>query len=133
MEEIVTHNIQHEWSYLRLLKATTCHFIFEGLFLPLVYYPPVAQVVVYYPQQIVWNLLSHHHLNTVLLTRGIERIAYVNADQGAESLTLSSSSSCFSGDGHHYLDGVYCRRAIPKAELVLRETVFTNHVTLWSL
>ena len=46
---------------------------------------------------------------------------------------LTSSSSCFSGDVHHCLYGVNCGLAFPKAELVLRETILADHVTLWSL
>ena len=63
-------------------------------------------------------------------SRGIERIAYVNADQSAESLTLTSSSSGFSGDVHYCLDGVNCGPAFPKVELVFRETILADHVTL---
>ena len=94
----------------------------------LVYHPPVAHIVIYHSQQVVWNLLPHHRLDADVPSRGIERIAYVNADQCAESLTLASSSSYFSGDVHHCLNGVNCGPAFPKAELVFRETILVNHV-----
>ena len=58
-----------------------------------------------YPQQVVWNLL-HHRLDADLLSRGIERIAYVNADQCAESFTFTSSFSYICGDVYHSLDCV---------------------------
>ena len=76
---------------------------------------------------------AHHCLDADVPPRGIERIAYVNADQRAESLTLASSTSCLSGDVHHCLDGVNCGPTFPKTKLVFRETVLTDHVTLQSL
>ena len=39
-------------------------------------------------------------------------------------------SPCFSGDFHYCLDGVNCGPVFPKAELVFRETVLAEHVTL---
>ena len=90
----------------------------------------LSTIYFYHPQQVVWNLLKHHCLNAVLLSRGIERILYINADQRAESLTLTSSSSflCPSIPIHHCLDSVYCGPTIPKAELILRKTVLANRV-----
>ena len=81
-------------------------------------------------QQVVWNLFPHHRFDADVPPRGIERIPYVNAHQRAESLVLTSSSSCFSDDVHHCLDGFNCGPAFPKAELVFRETVLADHVTL---
>ena len=40
----------------------------------------------------------HHRLDAVFPSRGIKRIAYVNADQRTESLSLTSSSLCFHSD-----------------------------------
>ena len=37
---------------------------------------------------------------------------------------------CFSGDVHRCLDCVHCGPAFPKAELVFRETIVADHVTL---
>ena len=87
-------------------------------------------IVFYHSQQVVWKLFLHHRRVADVPSRGIERISYVNADQRAESLTLTSSSSCFSGDVHHCLDGVNCGPAFPKAEVVYRETILADHVTL---
>ena len=109
------------------MRGATCHLFLERSFVALVYHPPVAQIVIYHSQQVVWNLFPHHRLDADVSSRGIERIAYVNADKRAESLTPSSSSSCFSGDVHHCLDGVNCGPAFPKAELVFRETILANH------
>ena len=53
------------------------------------------------------------------------RIAYVNADQRTESVTLTSASSCFSADVYPCLDCVQCEPAFPKAELVHRERLFS--------
>ena len=52
------------------------------------------------------------------------------SEQRAQSLLLTSFSSCFSGDFHHCLDGVNCGPAFPKAKLVSRETILADHVTL---
>ena len=52
-------------------------------------------------QQVVWNFFPHHRLDADVPPCGIKRIAYINADQRAEFLALTSSSSCFSGDVHH--------------------------------
>ena len=95
-------------NYPRPLRGTLCHLFFERPFVALVYHPPVVQIVVHYPQQVVWNFLPHHRLDAVLSSRGIERIAYVNANQRTESLTFTSSPSRFSGDVCHCLDGVHC-------------------------
>ena len=113
-------------------SVTTCHLFFERPFVALVYHTPVAQIVVQHPQQAVWNLPPHHRINEVLPSRGVERIAYVNANRRTESLTFSNSSSCFSGEVHHCLDGVQCGPAFPKADLVLEKAAFANHVTLYS-
>ena len=110
--------------------GATCHLFFEKPLVALVYDPPVAQIVIYHLQQVVWNLFPHHRLDADVPPCGIERIAYVNADQRVESLTLTSSSSCFSGNVHHCLDGVNCGPAFSKTELVFRETVLADHVTL---
>ena len=69
----------------------------------------------------------------LLTNRGIERLPYVNAEQRAESLTLSSSSSYFCFDVHNFLDGVQCGTAFLKAELVVGKNVLVTHVTQWSL
>ena len=117
------------------LPATDFHWFsaflfFERPLVALVYHPPVAQIIIYHSQQVIWNFFPHHRLDAAVPPRGIKRIAYVNADQRAESLTLTISSSCLSGDVHHCLDGVNCGSAFPKAELVFRETVLADHVTL---
>ena len=80
--------------------------------------------------QLVWNLFRHHHLNADIPPRGIERIAYVNADQRAESLTLISSFSCICGVVNHSLDSVHSESDFPKSELVLRETILPDHESL---
>ena len=49
----------------------------------LIYHPPVAQIVIYHSQQVVWTF-PHHRLDADVPSRGIERIAYVNTDQRAE-------------------------------------------------
>ena len=120
-QEVVVNDVPNEWTHSRTLRCATCHL------------PPVAQIVIYHSQQVVWNLFPHHRLDADVPSRGIKRIAYVNADQRAESFTLTTSSSCFSGDVHICLDGVNCGPAFPKAEMVFRETVLADHVTLWSL
>ena len=112
------------------LRGTTCHLFYERSFVALVYHSPVAQIVVYHPQQVVWNLLRHHCLDAVLRTRSIKCISYVNANQRAEPLKFTSSSSCFSSVVHHCLNRVHCVPAFPKAELALREAVPANHVIL---
>ena len=109
------------------MRGATCHLFFERLFVALVYQTPVAQIVTYHSQQVVWNIFPHYRLDADVPPCGIERIAYVNADQRAESLTLTSSSFCFSGNVHHCLDGVNFRTAFPKAELFFRETVLADH------
>ena len=129
-QEIVIHDVPHEWFHPRPLRGATCHLFFERTFFALVYHPPVAQIIVYHPQQVVWNLFLRYRLDAVLPSRGIKRIAYVNANQSTESLKYTSSSSCLSGDVHHCLDGVHCWPVFSKAELVLRETVLANHVIL---
>ena len=102
----------------------------ERPFVALVYHPPVAQIVIYHLQQVVWNPFPRHGLDAEVPSRGDERVAYVNADQRAESLKLISSSSCFNGDVHQCLDSVHCELAFPKAELVFRETILADDVTL---
>ena len=94
---------------------------------------PIAQIVIHNSQRLVWNLLTHHHLDAAVPPRSIKSIAYVNADQRAESLTLTSSFSCLSGDVHHCLDGVNCGPAFPKNELVLRKAALADHATLQSM
>ena len=91
---------------------------------------PVTQTVIYHSQQVVWNLFSDHCLDADVPPRGIECLAYVNAAQRVESLTLTSSSSCFSGDVHHCPGGVNCGPAFSKTKLVFRETVLADHMTL---
>ena len=85
------------------------------------------------PKQIVWNLLLYHRLDADLPSRGIKRIMYVNADQRAESRTLTSSSSCFCGGVYHSLDGVNSGPAFPESELVSWETVLPDQESLKSL
>ena len=75
-------------------------------------------------------LTTVHHLDADVPSRGIERIACVNADQHAESLTLTSPYSCFSGDVHNSLACVDCGSTFPKAELLFRKTILADHVTL---
>ena len=72
---------------------------------------------------------SHHRLDADLPVRGIERIAYVNADQRAESLTPASFSSYVCGHVYHSLDGVHSGPAFPEPELVLRKTVLPDQET----
>ena len=91
--------------------------LFERPFVALVYHPPVAQIVIYHSQQVVWNLFPHHRLDADISPRGIERIAYVNADQRAESLTLTSSFSWICSDVNHSLDSVHDGPAFPEYEL----------------
>ena len=54
----------------------------------------------YHSQQVALNLLLRHCLDAVLPSRGIKPIAYVNTNNRAESLTFTSSFSCFSGNVH---------------------------------
>ena len=49
------------------------------------------------------NALLHHRLDADIPSRGIKRIAYVNAYIRAESLTLTSSLSCICGNVTHSL------------------------------
>ena len=76
------------WTYPRPLRGATCHLFLERPFVALIYHPPVAQIVIYHSQQVVWNLFAHNRLDADVPSRGIERIGYVNANQRAESLTL---------------------------------------------
>ena len=122
--------VSNEWNYAWPLKGATCHLFFERQFNALVYHPPVAQIVIYHSRHVIWNLFAHDLLNADVPPRGIKRIAYANADQRAESLTITSSTSCFIGDVHHCLDGVNCGPAFSKDELVFRQTVLFDHVTL---
>ena len=85
---------------------------------------------VYYSQQVVWNLFLHHRLDADILPRGIERIAYVNADQRAESLTLTSSFSRICCDVNPSLDSVHSGPALPESELVFREKVLSDQESL---
>ena len=97
-QEIVIYDFPSNWSYPQPLRSATCNIFFERLFVILIYHPPIAQIVIYHPQRVVWNLLLHHRLDSDLPFRGIERTAYVNSDQCAESLTLTSSSMCICGN-----------------------------------
>ena len=106
-QEIVMHDVPNKWSYSRTLRSATCHLFCERPFVALIYHPPVAQIVIYHPQQVDWNLLLHHLLDADIPSCGIIRISYVNADQGANSLTLTSSFSCICGNVNHSLDSVY--------------------------
>ena len=117
-------------SYPRPLRSATCHLFCERPFVALIYHPPVAQIVIYHPQQVVWNLFLHHRLDADIPSRGIERIAYVNSDQREESLTLTSSFSCICGDVNHSLDSVHTGRASPEPELVFWETVLPDQKSL---
>ena len=79
-------------------------------------------------QQVVWHLL-HHRFDTDLPFRGIARIAYANTNQRAESLTLTSSSSCFCAAVYHSLDCVHSGNAFPESKLFLRNTFLPDHKT----
>ena len=74
-QEIVVNDVPNEWIHPRPLRGATCHLFLERPFVALVYHPPVAQIVIYHSQQVVWNLFPHHHLDADVPTRGIERIA----------------------------------------------------------
>ena len=67
------------------------------------------------------------------LSGSVKRIAYVDSDQPAESLSLTSPSPCFYRDVHHCRDGVHCGPTFSKAELVLRQILLAHHVILKSL
>ena len=75
------------------------------------------------------NLLPHHRFHAVLPSCDIKGIAYVYANKRAESLTFTSSFSCFSSNVHHCLDSVHSETFFSTAELVLRETVIAHHIT----
>ena len=66
------------------LGFLTGHFQASGI----LYHPPVVQIVIYYSQQVIWNLFPHHGLDADIPPCGIERIAYVNDDQRAEFLAF---------------------------------------------
>ena len=123
-------DVPNEWTHPRPLRGATCHLFFERPFGTLVYHPPVAQIVIYHSQQVVWNLFPHQRLDADIPPRGIERIAYVSADQRAESLTLSSFFSCICVDVNHNLDSVHSGPAFPESELVFREAVFPDQESL---
>ena len=123
-QKIVVHDVPKKWTHPWPLNGATCHLSFGRPLVALVYHPPVAQIVIYHSQQVVWNLFPHHRLDADVPPRGIERIAYVNADQRAESLTLTSSSSSLSGEVHHFLDGVNCGPAFPKAKKPFSPTMW---------
>ena len=72
-QEIVIHDVPNEWTHLRPLRGATCHLFFERPLVAIVYHPPVAQIVIYHSQQVVWNLIPHHRLDADVPARGIER------------------------------------------------------------
>ena len=127
---ILSSRILMSGSHPRPLRGTAFHLSFKRLFVALVYHPPVDQIVIYHSQQVVWNLFPHHPLDADVPPRGIERIAYVNANQRTESLTNTSSFSCICGDVNHSLDGVHSGPAFLKAVLIFRKTLLADHVTL---
>ena len=110
----IQHDVPNEWTHPWRLRGATCHLFFERLLVALVYHPPV-------------KLMPRCRCST---SRYWTHCVCYIANQRAESLALTSSSSCFSGDVHHCLDDVNCGPAFSKAELVFRETVFADHVTL---
>ena len=87
-------------------------------------------IVIYHLQQIVWDHFPHHRLDADVPSRGIKRIAYVNANQHTEYLTLTRSFSCICGDVNHSLDGVHSGPAFPESKLVFRETVLPDQESL---
>ena len=75
---MVIHDVPQEWSHQRPLKGSPCYLFFERPIVACVYHPPVTQIVVYHSQQVVWNLLSRHRLDSVLPSLGIKRMYVLN-------------------------------------------------------
>ena len=87
-DKCVIHDVPNEWTHSRPLRGATCHIFFERPFVTLVYHLPFAQIVIYHSQQVVWNRFLHHRLDADIPLRGIQRIAYVNADNAQNPLRL---------------------------------------------
>ena len=62
-QEIVLHDVPNERTHPRPLRGATCHLFLERPFVALTYHPPVAQIVIYHSQQVVWNLFLHDCLD----------------------------------------------------------------------